>query len=82
MFEAIHGSGLRMMEEGRDMYADPSSMFKAAEMMLRHIGFVEKADKLEKALLECQEEGAMKVTGRSDGATGSEYAEYVMSKID
>ena len=82
MFEAIHGSGLRMMEEGRDMYADPSSMFKAAEMMLRHIGFVEKADKLEKAILECQEEGAMKVTGRSDGATGSEYAEYVMSKID
>ena len=81
MFEAIHGSGLRMVEEGRADYADPSSMFKAAEMMLRHIGFVEKADRLENALLTCQEEGKLKVTGRSDGATGKEYAEYVMSHL-
>lgn len=81
MFEAIHGSGLRMMEEGREQYADPSSMFKAAEMMIRHIGFIEKADKLEKALLECQREGKLKVTGRDDGATGAEYAEYVLSKL-
>lgn len=81
MFEAIHGSGLRMLEDGREKYADPSSMFKAAEMMLRHIGFIEQADKLDAALLACQEEAALKVTGRSDGATGAEYAEYVMSKL-
>ena len=81
MFEAIHGSGLRMLEDGRERFADPSSMFKAAEMMLRHIGFIEQADKLDAALLACQEEAALKVTGRSDGATGAEYAEYVMSKL-
>lgn len=81
MFEAIHGSGLRMLEEGREIFADPSSMFKASEMMLRHIGLVEKADRLERALLECQEEAQLKVTGRANGATGSDYSEYVMSKL-
>ena len=39
MFEAIHGSAPRMVEEGIAEYANPSSIFKATEMMLRHIGF-------------------------------------------
>ncbi len=81
MFEAIHGSGLRMLEDGREMFADPSSMFKASEMMLRHIGLIEKADRLEKALIECQEEAQLKVTGRANGATGKDYADYVISKL-
>ena len=54
---------------------------KAAEMLIRHIGLTEKADKLDEALLLCQKEGKIKVTGRSDGATGDEYAEYVLSKL-
>ena len=37
MFEAIHGSAPRMIEEGRGDYANPSSLIKASEMMLRHI---------------------------------------------
>ena len=32
MFEAIHGSAPRMIEEGIGDYANPSSIFKAAEM--------------------------------------------------
>ena len=35
MFEAIHGSGPRMVEEGRGDYADPASILKAAELMSR-----------------------------------------------
>ncbi|NLL62792.1 MAG: isocitrate/isopropylmalate dehydrogenase family protein [Ruminococcaceae bacterium] len=50
MFEAIHGSAPRMIERGDADYANPSSMFKASEMLLRHIGFVEKAESLSKAL--------------------------------
>lgn len=42
MFEAIHGSAPRMVEEGRAAYADPSSMMRAAVMMLEHIGFTQK----------------------------------------
>ena len=83
MFEAIHGSAPRMMEEGRGQYANPTSMFKASEMMLRHIGFTEYADKLDKALHICTEvEPKYIITGRSDGATCSQLGDYVMETIE
>ncbi|MDM7913176.1 MAG: isocitrate/isopropylmalate family dehydrogenase [Methanotrichaceae archaeon] len=82
MFEAIHGSAPRMVQEGRAAYADPSSMMRAAVMLLRHIGFVEKAAQMEMALDICgQFEKKVTITGRSDGATGAEFADYVMETI-
>jgi len=82
MFEAIHGSAPRMVQEGRAKYADPSSMIKAAAMLLRHAGFVDKAERLEKALDICAiYERRVVVTGRSDGATGEEFANYVMETL-
>lgn len=50
MFEAIHGSAPRLIEEGKGDYANPSSIFRATEMLLRHIGFTEKAAILKNAL--------------------------------
>lgn len=83
MFEAIHGSAPRMMEEGRGQYANPTSMFKASEMLLRHIGFTEYADKLDKALHICTEvDKKYVITGRSDGATCSQLGDYVMETIE
>jgi len=82
MFEAIHGSAPRMVTEGRAQYADPSSMIKAVAMMLNHMGETEKAKKLEMALdVCCQFEKKKVMTGRSNGATGDEFAEYVMETI-
>ena len=82
MFEAIHGSAPRMVEEGLAEYANPSSIFKAAEMMIRQLGFAEKADRLADALYVCGEkEKKIVVTGTRDGARCSEYADYVMSKL-
>jgi isocitrate dehydrogenase (NAD+) len=82
MFEAIHGSAPRMVEEGRAQYADPSSMMRAAVMLLSHIGFVEKARMLEMALDICsQHEKKVVLTGRSDGAAGAEFADYVMETL-
>jgi isocitrate dehydrogenase (NAD+) len=82
MFEAIHGSAPRMVEEGRAQYADPSSMMRAAVMLLSHIGFAEKERKLEMALDICgQHEKKVVLTGRSDGATGAEFADYVMETL-
>lgn len=82
MFEAIHGSAPRMMEDGLGDYANPSSIFKAAEMMIRHIGFTSKADKLSAVLEECSEkEKKVVVTGFADGATCKEFADYVMEKL-
>ena len=82
MFEAIHGSAPRMVEEGRDIYADPSSVIRAGAMLLSHIGFQDKADRLFDALDQCTtHEKKLKITGRSDGATGAEFADYILSKV-
>lgn len=82
MFEAIHGSAPRMIEEGLGDYANPSSIFKAAEMMIRHIGFTAQADKLAAVLEECSEkEKKVVVTGFADGATCREFADYVIEKL-
>jgi isocitrate dehydrogenase (NAD+) len=82
MFEAIHGSAPRMMREGRGKYADPSSLIRAAAMMLRHIGFGERAEKLEMALDICgQYEKRIAITGRADGCTAEELGEYLMETM-
>ncbi len=82
MFEAIHGSAPRMVQEGRDKYADPCSMLRASVMLLEHIGETEKAAKLEKALNVCMfEEKKLVITGRDTGCTCAEFADYVMSKL-
>lgn len=82
MFEAIHGSAPRMVKEGRDKYADPCSIIRAAVMLLSHIGYQDKADKLERALDICMyEEKKLTITGRDTGCTGAEFADYVMDTI-
>ena len=82
MFEAIHGSAPRMVTEGRAQYADPCSMIKAVAMMMDHIGEAEKAKKLNMALdVCCQFEKKLVMTGRDTGATGDEFAEYIMETI-
>ncbi len=83
MFEAIHGSAPRMVEEGRAIYADPCSMLRASAMLLSHIGFVDKSRRLDAALDECMfGEAKIKITGRAGGATCEEFGRYVMSKLD
>ena len=82
MFEAIHGSAPRMVQEGRDIYADPCSMMKAASMLLSHIGYQKEADKLEKALDICMyTEKKLVMTGRDTGATCEQFADYIMETI-
>ena len=82
MFEAIHGSAPRMVEEGRDKYADPCSVIRAGAMLLSHIGYQTKADQLFAAIEACTvTEKKLVITGRGDGATGEQFAEYILSKI-
>ncbi len=83
MFEAIHGSAPRMVKEGRDKFADPSSMVRASSMLLRHIGYPELGEKVEMALEVCgQYEKKKAITGRDTGVTGEEYTKYLLSWID
>ncbi len=82
MFEAIHGSAPRMVAEGRDKYADPCSMLRAAVMLLSHIGKQAEADRLEKALDICMfTERKMATTGRDTGCTCEEFGRYVMDTV-
>ncbi len=81
MFEAIHGTAPRMIEEGIGDYANPSSILKATEMMLRHIARIDAADKLSAAMMKAEKEGKVVVTGNRDGATARAFADYIMEKL-
>ena len=83
MFEAIHGSAPRMVQEGRAQYADPSSMVRAGAMLMEHIGFQESGARLHKALDICgQYERTVAMTGRSTGVTSGEYGQYLMETVE
>lgn len=82
MFEAIHGSAPRMVEEGRAAYADPCSVMRAGVMLLSHIGFQKEADQLSNALDVCTvTERKLVITGHPHGATGAEFADYVLETV-
>ena len=83
MFEAIHGSAPRMVKEGRDKYANPSSMIKASAMLLSHLGYTKSAKRLDMALDVCsQSEKRIVITGREDGATARDYTDYILEWLD
>ncbi len=83
MFEAIHGSAPRMVQEGRAKYADPSSVLRASVMLLEHIGEVELANKLDRALDICMfEKPKYVLTGRDTGATAEDFTNYVLETIE
>lgn len=75
MFEAIHGSAPRLIEEGLAAYANPASILKATAMLLRHICRAEAAQKLEKALDSCD------LVVDVNGVTGAEYADAIVKAL-
>ena len=77
MFEAIHGSAPRMIEEGLGDYANPASILRAEAMLLRHICRPEAAARLEKALESCE----TSVTGDRTGATCAAYADALLQLL-
>ena len=63
--------------------ADPSSIIRAGAMLLDHIGWQQHAKRLHMALDICgQYEKRLVMTGRPTGATGSEYADYIISALN
>lgn len=79
MFEAIHGSGLRMVARGNANLANPASLLNAAEMMLRHIGKTAKADALNKAVEHANSKMIMAGDGHRD--TAEAFADAVLSHL-
>lgn len=81
LFEAIHGSAPRMVEEGIQDLANPASLMKSAAMLLSHIGYVEESVKLEEALAYADEKIGTHMTGQPGGASCKEFAALVMEKL-
>ncbi len=79
MFEAIHGSAPRMIEQGWQDYANPASILKAVAMLLRHIARAPLAERLEQALAVCSDR--LHMTGEPGGNTCTEYADAVMEEM-
>ena len=82
MFEAIHGTAPYLMSHGRGEYADPSSLIRAAGMMLAHIGYADKKVLLEKALDVCTTEQKVVLTTFTEDASAKEYTDYIIETIE
>ncbi len=82
MFEAIHGTAPYLMSHGRGEYADPSSLIRAAGMLLAHIGYVEKKELLEKAMDICTvTERKVVLTTFTEDASTRKFTDYVIETI-
>ena len=82
MFEAIHGTAPRMIEEGLGDYANPESILRAAQMLLAHIGRAEAANRLARALeICCETERKLAVTCDASGATCEAFGDYLMEVL-
>lgn len=83
MFEAIHGTAPYLMSHGRGEYADPSSLIRAAGMLLAHIGYVDKKELLEKAMDICTvTERKVVLTTFTEDASTKEFTDYVIETIN
>ena len=82
MESSFKSEAILLVKEGRIKYADPASMLRAAGLLLNHIGYTAIATNLEAALDVCTlYEKNHAVTGRSNGATGAEFTEYVLRTV-
>ena len=83
MFEAIHGTAPYLMSHGRGEYADPSSLIRAVGMMLGHIGYVDRKEKLEKAMEICTvQERKVVITTMPEDASTEQFTDYVIETIE
>ena len=81
MFEAIHGSAPRMVEDGIAHLANPASLMTAAVMMLRHIGLSDRAARLEAAVKTADDAIGKDMTGLPGGRTCKEFADLVRKEL-
>ena len=80
--EAAQGTAPRLIADGEGDYANPASILKAAELLLRHIAMADKADQLAAAMSLCAEtERRVVMTGHRDGASCAQFVDYLLEKL-
>lgn len=83
LFEAIHGTAPFLVNNNRGEYANPSSLLKALGMMLKHIGYVKQAERLDKAMDICAyTEKKLVVTSFREDASTKEYTDYILETME
>ncbi|HLF69927.1 MAG TPA: isocitrate/isopropylmalate dehydrogenase family protein [Actinomycetota bacterium] len=75
VFEATHGSAPDIAGKG---LANPAGMMLSSVMMLRHIGEIDAAHRLESALARVMEEGKYVTRDLGGTSSGAEFADAVM----
>lgn len=82
LFEAIHGTAQTLINLGRGEYADPSSIMRAAAMMMSHIGYVKEGKILNDALDICgYTERKLVITSFAEDASTVEYSDYIIETV-
>lgn len=82
MFEAIHGTAPYLISHGRGEYADPCSLIRAVGMMLAHIGYGDRKQKLDEALNICTvSERKVVLTTLTEDASTKEFTDYLIETI-
>ena len=78
VFEAVHGSAPDIAGQG---IANPTALLMSAIMMLRHIGEMEAAGRIEKAMLEVYAEGKYITKDLGGTAKTDEFARAIVDKL-
>ena len=78
VFEAVHGSAPDIAGQG---IANPTAIMMSALLMLRHIGEMDAADRMEKALMEVFAEGNVRTKDLGGSASTSDFATAIIEKI-
>ena len=82
MFEAIHGTAPYLISHGRGEYADPCSLIRAAGMLMAHIGYGDRKERLDKALDICTvTERKVVVTTQPEDASAKEFTDYLLEVL-
>lgn len=83
LFEAIHGTAPYLMSHGRGHYADPNSLIRAVGMLVAHIGYGDRKEKLDTALDICTVTERKKVvTTFPEDASAAEYTDYLLETLE
>jgi isocitrate dehydrogenase (NAD+) len=78
VFEAVHGSAPDIAGKG---YANPTALFQSAVMMLRHMGEMGPADRIERAFTEIYRRGEVHTRDLGGTASTDEFTAAVCAEL-
>ncbi len=78
VFEAVHGSAPDIAGQG---IANPTAIMMSGILMLRHIGEMDAANRMEKALMDVFAEGKVRTRDLGGSASTAEFATAIIEKL-